>query len=176
MLVVSNYKSFVGDIVIAVKEDKIVGLWIGKQRDSLSLIKEEMISNDNDVTIVKTKKWLDRYFNNEKPDINELPLNLLGTEFQLLVWNILKEIPYGEVISYKEIADRIAKIKKIKKMSAQAVGGAVHRNPISIIIPCHRVIGYNGNLTGYAGGIDIKVSLLKHEGIDMKILYLPKNK
>ena len=94
----------------------------------------------------------------------ELPLRPMGTEFRRLVWKFLLEIPYGKTITYGEISKKIAKAKNIEKMSAQAIGGAVGHNPISIIIPCHRVIGANGSLTGYAGGIEIKRKLLEIEG------------
>lgn len=176
MINIGNYKSPIGNITIASKENKIIGLWIENQKYFLSSIKEIMIENNEDESIIKAKIWLDKYFNKENPDINELPLNPSGTEFQLKVWNILKEIPYGKTITYKDIADKIAKEKKLKRMSSQAVGGAVGHNPISIIIPCHRVVGSNGSLTGYAGGIDIKAKLLKHEEADMKNLYIPRNK
>ena len=88
----------------------------------------------------------------------------MGGEFRQMVWKMLMEIPYGEVVTYGELAKRIAKQRGIEKMSAQAVGGAVGHNPISIIIPCHRVVGANGNLTGYSGGIQMKIQLLQHEG------------
>ena len=110
----------------------------------------------------KTKNWLDRYFAGEKPQISELPLAPIGSEFQQKVWAILNEIPYGELTTYGEIA------KKIGIKSGQAVGGAVGHNPISIIIPCHRVVGANGNLTGYAGGLDVKIKLLELEGVDIR--------
>lgn len=176
MINIGSYESPIGDIIIATKENNIIGLWIENQKFFLSSITEEMIENNEAESIKKAKMWLDKYFNKEKPDIKELPLNPFGTEFQLKVWKILKEIPYGKTITYKDIADKIAKEKKIKRMSPQAVGGAVGHNPISIIIPCHRVVGSNGSLTGYAGGLDIKVKLLMHEDVDMTNLYLPKNK
>lgn len=176
MINIGSYESPIGDIIIATKENNIIGLWIENQKFFLSSITEEMIENNEEESIKKAKIWLDKYFNKEKPDIKELPLNPTGTKFQLKVWKILKEIPYGKTITYKDIADKIAKEKKIKRMSSQAVGGAVGHNPISIIIPCHRVVGSNGSLTGYAGGLDIKVKLLMHEDVDMTNLYLPKNK
>ena len=110
-----------------------------------------------------TKKWLDRYFAKENPSIKEIPLAPIGGEFRQKVWKILCEIPYGQTITYGEIAKRIAKQMNKEKMSAQAVGNAVGHNPISIIIPCHRVIGKNGSLTGYAGGIERKKMLLELE-------------
>ena len=117
---------------------------------------------------------MDRYFNGEKPKINELEISPIGSEFRKSVWEILKSIPYGEVITYNDIAKELAKQKGIKKMSAQAVGGAVGHNPISIIIPCHRVVGTNGSLTGYAGGIKRKIYLLEHEKVNMNKLFVPK--
>ena len=93
------------------------------------------------------------------------PLHPVGTDFQMTVWNILREIPYGKTMTYGEIARKVAERRGLSHMSAQAVGGAVGHNPISIIIPCHRVLGTDGGLRGYAGGIEIKVSLLEHEGV-----------
>ncbi len=112
--------------------------------------------------------------NGEKPKISELKLAPKGGEFRQSVWKILCEIPYGETTTYGEIAKEIAHLNDIERMSAQAVGNAVGHNPISIIIPCHRVVGASGNLTGYAGGIDKKIFLLKHEGIDTEKFYVPR--
>lgn len=107
--------------------------------------------------------WLDAYFNGRCPDINSIPLLPAGTAFQQDIWNRLCRIPYGSTVTYGEIAAEIAEMRKIHRMSAQAVGQAVGANPISIVIPCHRVVGANGALTGYAGGIDVKKWLLNHE-------------
>ena len=139
----------------------------------LSNFKEEIVETQNLEVLVKTKKWLDKYFNGENPDIKELELNPIGSEFRKSVWEILKKIPYGEVTTYSDIAKEIAKQKGIEKMSAQAVGGAVGHNPISIIIPCHRVVGTNGSLTGYAGGIKKKLYLLELEKVNMDKLFVP---
>lgn len=174
MIYTTHYNSPLGDILLASKDNKLIGLWIEGQKYYLSNLKEEIKENNNEEILIKTKSWLDRYFNGEKPDINELELNSIGSEFRQEVWNILKNIPYGEVITYNDISKEIAKEKGIKKMSAQAVGGAVGHNPISIIIPCHRVVGSNGSLTGYAGGINKKIFLLKHEKVDMEQLFVPK--
>ena len=103
-----------------------------------------------------------------------MPLAPAGNDFRQRVWQILCEIPYGKVYTYGEIARKIAREYNKEKMSAQAVGNAVGHNPISIIIPCHRVVGSNGSLTGYAGGIEMKIKLLKHEGVNMKGLFIPK--
>ena len=101
-------------------------------------------------------------------------IQLTGTAFQMEVWDILQKIPYGEVVTYGDVAAEIARKRNLKKMSAQAVGGAVGHNPISIIIPCHRVVGASGSLTGYGGGIDKKIALLELEKLDMKKFFVPK--
>lgn len=174
MIHTTYYNSPLGKILLASKDNKLIGLWIKGQKYYISNLKEELCENKNDEILVKTKKWLDRYFSNKKPNINELELNPIGSDFRKHVWEILCEIPYGKIITYGTIANKIAKQKGIIKMSAQAIGGAVSHNPISIIIPCHRVVGTNGNLTGYAGGIDKKVFLLKHEKVNMDNLFVPK--
>ena len=143
------------------------------QKYYLSNFKEEIVETQNLEVLVKKKKWLDKYFNGENPDIKELELNPIGSEFRKSVWEILKKIPYGEVTTYSDIAKEIAKQKGIEKMSAQAVGGAVGHNPISIIIPCHRVVGTNGSLTGYAGGIKKKLYFLELEKVNMDKLFVP---
>lgn len=117
---------------------------------------------------------MEDYFAGKKPDLSRLSLAPIGGEFRQQVWRILTEIPYGELTTYGNIAKEVAKRMGKDRMSAQAVGGAVGHNPISIIIPCHRVIGSNKSLTGYAGGIEKKVDLLKHEGVDMTGLFIPK--
>ena len=113
------------------------------------------------------------YFKGEKPNFMPL-IRLEGTDFRKMIWEILQTIPYGKVISYGEIARKIAEKRKVPRVSAQAVGGAVGHNPISIIVPCHRVVGANGNLTGYGGGLDKKIALLKLEKVDMKNFFAPK--
>lgn len=110
--------------------------------------------------------WLDQYFSDKVPD-NDVPLHLIGTDFQKDVWEILRTIPYGSTTTYGQIAKQLSAKRDNKRVSAQAVGGAVKRNPVSIIVPCHRVIGANGKLTGYAGGLDKKAFLLKIEGIEL---------
>lgn len=162
----TDYDSILGRLTLAADEDEnLVGLWIEGQKYFLSSFSDEVVENNSLEIFNKTKLWLDRYFNDEKPEISELSLAPRGSDFRQEVWKILCEIPYGKVITYGEIANRIAEKKGIAKMSARAVGGAVGHNPISIIIPCHRVIGASGNLTGYAGGLDIKIQLLRHEKI-----------
>ena len=118
------------------------------------------------------KRWLDEYFAGIEPTV-QVSLHLVGTDFQNEVWEILQTIPYGKTITYGEIAKQIAAKRGIARMSSQAVGGAVGHNPVSIIVPCHRVVGSNGSLTGYAGGIDKKVALLTLEGLDMSAFSEP---
>ena len=156
----TEYISPVGKLTIVSDEENIIGLWIEGQKYFCSTIQEEIIRKDNLPILKIAKKWLDKYFNNEKPKNNEIPY---GGEFRQLVWNILCQIPYGEITTYGEIAKKVAKMQGKKTMSAQAIGGAVGHNPISIIIPCHRVIGTNGKLTGYAAGVKIKKQLIDFE-------------
>lgn len=174
MIYTSHYMSPLGDILIASKDNKLIGLWIEGQKYFLSSIDEKIQEKPTDEILVKTRNWLDRYFDGKKPNLKELELNPIGSDFRQAVWKILCKIPYGTVITYNDIAKEIAKQMNIKKMSAQAVGGAVGHNPISIIIPCHRVVGSNDSLTGYAGGIDKKIWLLNHENVNMDNLYEPK--
>ena len=133
-----------------------------------------MSEKDDLPVFIKVKKWLERYFNGENPSIKELPLAPQGNDFRQRVWDILCKIPYGETVTYGDIAKEIANSLGRKSMSAQAVGGAVGHNPISILIPCHRVIGVNGSLTGYAGGIERKKALLKLERGDIEPLLISK--
>lgn len=157
------YNSPVGKLTIASNEKSIVGLWLDKQKYYMNVL-EGKEYQEKEIEVIKlAKKWLDRYFNNEKPAIDELPIEFIGNAFEKQIWKILTEIPYGKVVTYGEIAKQIIKQNVIKAMSAQAVGGAVGRNPISIIVPCHRVVGANGSLTGYAGGVIIKAKLLELE-------------
>lgn len=144
--------------------ENLTGLWFKEQKYYASTISGEIMEK-NLVIFEKTIQWLERYFHGERPRITELQLAPQGSMFRKEVWKILCEIPYGEVLTYGEIAKMIAKKRGMERMSAQAIGGAVGHNPISIIIPCHRVIGSDGSLTGYAGGIELKKKLLEHEGI-----------
>ncbi len=155
--------------------ENLVGLWNCGQKHFGGSVKIDMARKDDIPLFSKLKDWLDSYFNGEKPDAALLPLALIGGEFRQSVWEELKKIPYGKTATYGEIAGNVAVRLNKRSMSAQAVGGAVGYNPLSIIIPCHRVVGANGSLTGYAGGLEKKVFLLKHEGADMSKLFLPKS-
>ena len=169
----TTYTSPVGLITLACDGDNIIGLWNEGQKYHGSNISAEMIIKDDLPVFEATKKWLDRYFAGKNPAISELPLAPIGGEFRQIVWNILCQIPYGEVMTYGHIAKMVAAKRNKETMSSQAVGGAVGHNPISIIIPCHRVVGTNGSLTGYAGGVNMKVKLLELEGVDMSRLFVP---
>ncbi|MDD4320303.1 MAG: methylated-DNA--[protein]-cysteine S-methyltransferase [Acidaminococcaceae bacterium] len=173
MLYTATYQSPLGILTMASDGENLIGLWIKGQKHFASTLKDEYAIKMLPV-FAKTVAWLDCYFSGNKPTI-VLPLAPKGTEFRQQVWRILSAIPYGQTITYGEIARRMAKALGKEKMSAQAVGGAVGHNPISIIIPCHRVVGTGGNLTGYAGGIDKKIKLLKIEHVNMDAFCLPKS-
>ncbi len=163
MIYITYYISPIGKILLASKEEKLIGLWFEQQKYYFESVKEDVEEQPNLEIFKKAKEWLTRYFQGEKTSSYELELNPKGTEFQKSVWKILMDIPYGQTITYKEIACKIVQERRLQGMSAQAVGNAVAHNPISIIIPCHRVIGTSGKLTGYAGGLEKKEYLLKWE-------------
>ena len=170
----TTYPSPVGTITLACDGDNLVGSWIEGQKYYGGTIPVEMAEKTDIPIFDAAKKWLGRYFAGEKPAVSELSLAPIGGEFRQEVWGILCEIPYGNVITYGDIAKKMAVKMNKKSMSSQAVGGAVGHNPISIIIPCHRVVGSNGSLTGYAGGIGTKRKLLELEDADMTSLFVPK--
>ena len=157
----------VGQITLACDGKSLVGLWLENQKYFGGAIYGKMAENDDFPIFNDAKKWLDSYWHGKNPAISELPLAPVGGDFRQLVWRILCEIPYGEVITYGDIAKKLAVMLSRESMSAQAVGGAVGHNPISIIIPCHRVVGANGSLTGYAGGVDVKAKLLELEKVSI---------
>lgn len=170
----TTYLSPVGTMTLACDGRNLAGLWIEGQKYHGESISGTMTEDNNLPIFAAAKKWLDRYFAGKKPAISELSLAPAGGAFRQGVWSILCEIPYGEVITYGDIARKMAVKMNKASMSSQAVGGAVGHNPISVIIPCHRVVGSNGSLTGYAGGIGIKVKLLELEGADISGLFVPK--
>lgn len=156
-----HYISPLGNITLASDGEALTGLWFdGQKYFPHNLISESI---EADLPIFKqTVKWLDIYFSGNEPDFTT-PISLQTTQFRKAVYDILLTIPYGQTMTYGEIANILAEKNGVKRMSAQAVGGAVGHNPISIIIPCHRVVGADGSLTGYAGGLDKKIALLKLE-------------
>lgn len=177
----TTYSSPVGLLTLACDsfgddgESRLIGLWSQGQKHFGESVPGPLEERDGVPVFDHAKAWLDRYFAGEEPAASELPLAPIGTPFRQGVWSILREIPYGEVITYGEIAQKMARRLNKASMSSQAVGGAVGHNPISIIIPCHRVVGANGSLTGYAGGVEMKSRLLELEGADMTGLFNPAN-
>lgn len=167
----SNYKSPLGDILLAADNFGLTGLWFAGQKYFACSLDQEHEEKETPVA-QEVKHWLDIYFTGKKPDFTP-SLHLTGTAFQKEVWEILCTIPYGKTLTYGEIAVRLAAKRGVPRVSAQAVGGAVSHNAISIIIPCHRVVGTNGSLTGYAGGLDKKIKLLTLEKTDMKSFFIP---
>ena len=161
MKYVNYYQSPLGNILLAADETGLTGLWFEGQKHYAKGLNADF-KKKNIPVFEETKHWLDIYFSGNEPDFTP-PLHLVGTDFQEDVWEILLKIPYGHTTTYSGIAKEVAGKRGLKNMSAQAVGGAVGRNPISIIVPCHRVIASNGSLTGYAGGIDKKLYLLEIE-------------
>lgn len=157
----------VGMLTLGSDGVNLIGVWLEGQKYFGGTVSEEMPQKDNLPVFTAAKEWLNHYFSEKKPPISELPLAPIGGEFRQQVWKLLCEIPYGEVTTYGTLAKKLAAQTGKPSMSSRAVGGAVGHNPISIIIPCHRVVGSNGCLTGYAGGIAAKVKLLEHEGIDI---------
>ncbi len=170
---ITYYDSPLGRITIASDGSSLTGLWFDGQKYYASSLREVPAEADLPV-FEKTKKWLDIYFSGEEPDFTP-PVRVNTTEFRKAVCEIMLTIPYGRTMSYGEIAEIIARQKGLERMSAQAVGGAVGHNPISLIIPCHRVVGSDGSLTGYAGGFQRKRKLLELEGVDPTNLYLQNN-
>ena len=167
-----HYDSPLGGIMLAADGEALTGLWFDGQKYFADTLDREHTEKVLPV-FKQTVRWLDIYFSGRAPDFTP-PLSMKTTQFRKAVWEIMLTIPYGKTMTYGEIADRIAKEKGLVRMSAQAVGGAVGHNSISLIIPCHRVVGTNGSLTGYAGGIDKKVKLLTMEKADMTALFIPK--
>lgn len=154
-----------GTVTLESDGEALVGLWLPGQRGTLYAASAELRCGEGLPIFREATAWLEAYFAGERPDASQLALAPAGSPFRQAVWRILREIPYGATTTYGEIARRMGALTGKPGMAAQAVGGAVGHNPISLIIPCHRVIGAGGNLTGYAGGLDKKVWLLRHEGV-----------
>ena len=167
----TTYLSPAGMITLASDGEALAGLWFAGQKYFGGSLSGRMTEKDTLPVFLLAKSWLSRYFSGEKPRPEELPLAPRGTEFQKMIWQLLCNIPYGQVTTYGELAKKAAKRMGRDSMSAQAVGSAVGHNPISVIIPCHRVLGKDGSLTGYAGGTDRKARLLKLEGADLPSLW-----
>ena len=161
MLYTMYYPSPLGRMLLAADGEGLVGAWFEGQKYYGSALEDDVLQEKNDI-LRRAEQWLDLYFSGTEPDFTPA-IHLTGSDFRKQVWKLLLEIPYGQTRTYGDIAEQIAAENGRKSMSAQAVGGAVGHNPVSIIIPCHRVVGAKGSLTGYAGGLDRKAKLLEWE-------------
>ena len=160
------YPSRLGDILLAADEIGLTGLWFFGQSYFADTLPAEQVAQETPI-LAQAREWLDEYFSGKEPDFTP-KLHPIGSPFRQEVWRILLQLPYGQPMTYGEIARQMEKLQNRPHMSAQAVGGAVGHNGISIIIPCHRVVGTKGNLTGYAGGLDKKMALLELEHANRK--------
>lgn len=168
-----HYDSPLGGILLAADEVGLTGLWFDGEKYFADTLNPEHKAQETPI-LREAKRWLDVYFRGQEPDFTP-PLHPIGSPFRQEVWALLLQIPYGQTMTYGALAKQLAAMHGLSRMSAQAVGGAVGHNEISIIIPCHRVVGTNGSLTGYAGGIDKKAKLLTLEKIRMEHLFPPIN-
>ena len=172
MTYIQHYSSPLGGILLAADEIGLTGSWFDGEKYFADNLPAEHAERQTPI-LAEAARWLDIYFTGKEPGFTP-PLHPIGSPFRQAVWEILLQIPYGQTTTYGEIARQLAEKQGLEKMSAQAVGGAVGHNEISVIIPCHRVVGTSGSLTGYAGGIDKKVKLLELERADMHGFFIPK--
>lgn len=172
MTYIQHYSSPLGGILLAADEIGLTGSWFDGEKYFADNLPAEQAERQTPI-LAEAARWLDIYFTGKEPGFTP-PLHPIGSPFRQAVWEILLQIPYGQTTTYGEIARQLAEKQGLEKMSAQAVGGAVGHNEISVIIPCHRVVGTSGSLTGYAGGIDKKVKLLELERADMCGFFIPK--
>ncbi len=172
MTCIQHYSSPLGGILLAADEIGLTGSWFDGEKYFADNLPAEHAERQTPI-LAEAARWLDIYFTGKEPGFTP-PLHPIGSPFRQAVWEILLQIPYGQTTTYGEIARQLAEKQGLEKMSAQAVGGAVGHNEISVIIPCHRVVGTSGSLTGYAGGIGKKVKLLELERADMRGFFIPK--
>ena len=165
-----HYDSPLGGITLASDGEAIIGLWFDGQKYFADILEREHKEIKLPVFNM-AERWLDQFFSGREPDFTP-PLSMRASAFRRAVWEIMLDIPYGKTMTYGQIAESIAEVKGLMRVSARAVGGAVGHNAISLIIPCHRVVGTDGNLTGYAGGIERKKKLLELEKADMTKLFV----
>lgn len=166
-----HYDSPLGGILLAADEVGLTGLWFEGEKYFAKILGPEQQERETPA-LQTAKRWLDVYFSGREPDFTP-PLHPVGSPFRRAVWELLLQIPYGQTTTYGALARQLAAKQGKTRMSAQAVGGAVGHNEISLIIPCHRVVGTSGSLTGYAGGIEKKVRLLQLEHVDMSRFFVP---
>ena len=172
MTCIQHYRSPLGGILLAADEDGLTGLWFDGQKYYADTLPPDAAEEETPA-LTAAKRWLDVYFTGRQPAFMP-PLHPIGSPFRQAVWELLLQIPYGQTTTYGAIARQLAAGQGLPSVSAQAVGGAVGHNRISILIPCHRVVGTGGSLTGYAGGIDKKIQLLTWEHTDMSGFFVPK--
>ena len=163
MIQTAFYDAPYGRYVMTAEDGALTGLWLEGQKYFPSDLPEP--SDGESEIFARVRRWLDAYFAGKQPEVSALPIAPKGSAFAQSVWQLLLEIPYGQTVTYGQLAKRLAEQRGLDHMSAQAVGGAVGHNPLSIIIPCHRVLGAKNQLTGYAGGLEVKTFLLKLEGV-----------
>lgn len=163
----TEYESPLGRLTLASDGVAVCGLWMeGQKRHGAGLPGDPALVRDDAAPgFDALRRWLDAYFAGERPSVADVPLSLHGSAFRRAVWRILVEIPYGSTTTYGAVADRVR--SELGAASPLAVGGAVGRNPVSLVVPCHRVVGADGSLTGYAGGLERKAWLLRHEGVEV---------
>ena len=171
MMYTLHYDSPLGGILLAADEIGLTGLWFDGEKYFADGLDPEHTAQET-LILREAKRWLDVYFSRQEPNFTP-PLHPICSPCRQEVWELLLQIPYGQTTTYGALAKQLAEKHGLPRMSAQAVGGAVGHNEISIIIPCHRVVGTNGSLTGYAGGIDKKVKLLTLEKVDMEHFFVP---
>ncbi|GFH40206.1 methylated-DNA--[protein]-cysteine S-methyltransferase [Lactococcus insecticola] len=172
----TTYQSPLGQLTLASDGKNLNSLWFENQKYFGATLPDSVLTSDELPVFADVKAWLDMYFSGDQSDPSDLPLSPIGSDFRQEVWQFLREIPYGSLVTYGDIAKMIARKRGLVSMSAQAIGGAVGHNPLSIIVPCHRVVGQNGSLTGYAGGIDRKIRLLELEGVAVADLTVPSER
>lgn len=168
-----RHPSPLGELFLAGTEGQLLGVWFDDHRHTDKTMPKDVVESSGVPALAHAADWLDRYFASERPDPGELSLAPAGSDFRQSVWALLADIPYGETTTYGALAKQVAARRGKKSMSSQAVGGAVGHNPVSIIVPCHRVVGTDGSLTGYSGGMAAKIWLLRHEGVDFSSLSVP---
>ena len=174
MLYVTTIPSPLGELTLAGTDTALLGLWLERDTFLAATGARALEERPDAAPLAQGREWLAAYFAGGRPAVRELPLAPEGTPFRKLIWRLLRDIPYGECVSYGELAREAARALGKERMSSRAVGGAVGANPLSIIIPCHRVVGAHGNLTGYGGGIHRKIRLLELEGVDMRRFTVPR--
>lgn len=171
MMYTMHYRSPLGGILLAADNMGLTGLWFDGAKYYAEQLDPKHEERETPI-LREAVRWLDIYFSGKEPDFTP-PLHPIGSPFRQEVWELLRKIPYGETTTYGALAQQVARRYNAERMSAQAVGGAVGHNRISIIIPCHRVVGTGGSLTGYAGGIEKKIRLLELECVNTSVFYAP---